>query len=88
MTLTWKVDSDKGVGQSKNLYLDPGGSLWGTMRYGTDLWGGGKYQKEFEVSLGQTHGKRIQFKFDNQNKTNQKFKVHRMTFIYNVRGYT
>lgn len=88
MNLTWKVDSDKGAGQSKQLYLDPGGSLWGTMRFGTDIWGGGKNQFEFEVPLAQTYGKRIQFKFDNQNAVNQRFKVHRMTFLYNVRGYT
>lgn len=88
MNFTWKVDSDKGSGQSKILYLDPGGSLWGTMRWGIDLWGGGKNQFEFEVPLAQTYGKRIQFKFDNQNTVNQRFKIHRLTFTYNVRGYT
>ena len=88
MNLSWRVDSDKGLGQSKQINLDPGGSLWGTMRFGSDIWGGGKYQKEFEIFLGQTYGKRIQFKFDNQNAVNQKFKIHRMTFTYNVRGYT
>ncbi len=88
MNLTWKVDSDKGSGQSKQIFLDPGGSLWSTMRWGIDVWGGGKNQYEFEIPLAQTNGKRIQFKFDNQNAANQRFKVHRMTFTYNVRGYT
>ncbi len=88
MTLTWKVDSDKGSGQTKNVYLNPGGSLWGTMQYGRDVWGGGQNDFEFEISLGQCYGKRIQFKFDNQNAANQRFKVHRMTFTYNIRGYT
>lgn len=88
MTLRWKVDSDSGVGQSKTVDLNPGGSLWGTMVYGTGVWGGGASQKEFEISLGQTQGKRIQFRFDNQNTTNQRFKVHRLSFTYNLRGYT
>lgn len=88
MNLTWKVDSDKGVGQTKQVYLNPGAALWGTMQWGRDLWGSGKTQSEFEISLGQTQGKRIQFKFDNQNTANQRFKIHRMTFIYNVRGNT
>lgn len=88
MNLTWKVDSDKGAGTTKQVYLNPGGAVWGTMRWGIDLWGGGKNQFEFEIPLGQTQGKRIQFKFDNQNTTNQRFKIHRMTFMYNVRGNT
>ena len=86
MTLTWKTDSDSGVGQTKNVLLDPGGSVWGTMRWGIDTWGAGKNQYEFEISLGQTSGKRIQFKFDNQNTANQFFKIHRMSFSYNIRG--
>ncbi len=88
LRLTWRVDSDSGVGQSKTLSLDSGSPLWGTMMWGIDIWGAGRSQYEFEVPLGQTQGKRIQFKFDNQNTTNQKFKIHRMTFTYNVRGTT
>ncbi len=88
MNFTWKVDSDKGSGQTKQINLDPGSSLWGTMRWGVDLWGGGKNQFEFEIPLAQTYGKRIQFKFDNQNIANQRFKIHRMAFIYNIRGNT
>ncbi len=88
MTIRWKVDSDSGVGQSKTIDLNPGGSLWGTMIYGTGVWGGGANQAEFEIPLGQTQGKRIQFRFDNQNTANQRFKVHRLTYTYNVRGYT
>ncbi len=86
MNLTWKTDSDSGSGQSKQVSLNPGGSLWGTMRWGMDVWGGGKAQYEFEIPLGQTQGKRIQFKFDNQNIAGQKFKIHRMSFTYNIRG--
>lgn len=89
MTLTWKTDSDSGVGQTKNILLNPGGSFWGSgMVWGSSVWGGGKNQYEFEISLGQTYGKRIQFKFDNQNTANQYFKIHRMSFSYNIRGMT
>lgn len=88
MNFTWKVDSDSGVGQTKVINLNPGVSLWGSMRWGIDTWGGGKDQFEYEIPLATTQGKRIQFKFDNQNAANQRFKIHRMTFTYNVRGYT
>ena len=88
MKITWKVDSDKGVGQTKNVSLDPGSSLWNTLTWGSGTWGGGQNQYEFEVSLGQTFGKRIQFKFDNQNTADQRFKVHRISFTYNIRGTT
>lgn len=92
MTIRWKIDSDSGVGQSKTIDLNTGGSIWGTMIYSADpalgTWGGGRNQKEFEIPLGQSSGKRIQFQFSNQNATNQRFKVHRMQYTYNVRGYT
>lgn len=86
LRITWRVDSDSGEGQTKIVSLNSGASLWGTMAWGSDVWGGGRGQFEFEVPLGQTHGKRIQFKFNNGNVAAQKFKVHRMTFTYNVRG--
>lgn len=88
MDLTWKVDSTIGSGQTKQVYLSPGNALWGTLRWGLGVWGSGKNQFEFEIPLAQTFGKRIQFKFGNQNAVNQRFKIHRMTFLYNVRGYT
>lgn len=88
MNLTYLVDSDKGVGTTKQVSLDPQSTLWGTLVWGLGVWGGGKYQKEFEISLGQAFGKRIQFKFDNQNIANQQFKIHRMNFTYNIRGLT
>jgi hypothetical protein len=88
MTLRWKVDSDDGVGQSKTLNLNPGATTWNSFSWGSASWGGGQSQYEFEITLAQTYGKRIQFRFDNQNTANQRFKVHRMSFTYNLRGYT
>lgn len=86
MNLTIKVDSDSGQGNVKQIPLNPGGSIWGILIWGAGVWGGGKTQYEFDISLGQISGKRIQFKFDNQNAINQRFKVHRMNIVYNIRG--
>ncbi len=86
MNLTYRVDSDKGGGVTQQINLDPGSSLWGTLMFGSGKWGGGSDQQEVSVSLGQVTGKRIQFKFSNQNTANQRFKVHGMNITYNIKG--
>lgn len=87
MTLAYRVDSDSGDGDVQQINLNPGGSLWGTMIWGTDTWGGGSAQKEVRQFLGTARGKRIQFKFSNQNTAGQKFKCYRLNFAYNIKGY-
>lgn len=87
MDFLYRVDSDSGGGNKKVIDLDPGGSLWGNMIWGVDLWGGGSMQKELKISLSGSRGKRIQFKFSNQNTVNQKFKVLGLNFNYNLKGY-
>lgn len=87
MNLTYRVDSDKGGGISKQINLAPGGSNWGTMVWGRDTWGGGANQIEPRIYLSNARGRRIQFKFDNQNTAGQKFKVHGFNFLYNLKGY-
>lgn len=86
MSVTARVDSDTGEGDSYQVNLDPGGSLWGVMVWGTDMWGGGTAQENITLSLGTLRGKRIQYKFSNQNTLNQRFKVHYMNFTYNLKG--
>lgn len=86
MNVTYRVDSDKGVGKTEQVNLDPGSSVWNTMRFGTDTWGGGDDQEEVTLRLGQTRGKRIQVKFSNQNTANQRFKIHGMNLTYNIKG--
>ncbi len=86
MNITYRVDSDSGTGNTAQIYLDPGTSVWNNFLWGMGMWGGGQGQKEFEIPLGSAHGKRIQFKFSNQNTANQRFKVHRLSFTYNIRG--
>lgn len=87
MNFTAKTDSDLGSGNTQAISLDPGGSLWGSMDWGIDSWGGGTAQKEMRVDLGTLSGKRIQYMFDNQNTINQRFKVHGLNFLANVKGY-
>lgn len=87
MNITYRVDSDKGSGTTQQISINPNSSLWGSMVFGRDAWGGGSNQSEVRVGLGQLRGKRIQFKFSNQNTAGQRFKVHRMNFAYNLKGY-
>lgn len=86
MNFTYRVDSDSGSGQTITIDLNPGGSLWGTMIWGVNNWGGGQNQREERIYLGQLRGKRIQFKFANQNTLNQGFKIIQMQIAYNIKG--
>lgn len=86
MGFTAKVDSDSGSGNTSSIDLDPGGSLWGSMVWGRDPWGGGATDGEVRQYLAPMRGKRIQFKFSNQNTVNQKFRVVGMNYVYNNKG--
>ena len=87
MDFAYRVDSDRGTGTNRHVYLNPGSSLWGSMVFGRDKWGGGKDQDEKTEFLDGARGTRIQFKFSNQNVANQRFKVHRLNYAYNKKGY-
>jgi hypothetical protein len=86
MKMNYRVDGDEGDGNSVNIDLDPGSNLWGTLVFGTDDWGGGTDTGEERIRLGQLRGKRIQFKFSNQNTVAQKFKVIGLQIGYNLVG--
>lgn len=87
MNLTYRTNSDAGDGTAVQIDLDPGGNQWGSLEWGTDEWGGGVEQEDKRVFLGTLRGKRIQFKFSNQNTADQAFKVHGMNIVYNLKGY-
>lgn len=87
MNTLYRVDSDTGDGNTAQIDLNPGSSLWGSMVFGRDTWGGGSAQREHRLYLGTSRGKRIQFKFTNQNIAGQKFKVLGLNFAYNLKGY-
>ena len=86
MYIGHRTDSDTGSGTMDAVSLDSGASTWGTMIWGTDEWGAGFAQGDRRVYLGGSRGKRIQYKFSNQNTVNQYFKVHWMNFTYNLKG--
>lgn len=86
MNYTIRVDSDSGSGDTSSLDIDPGGSSWGSMRWGLDNWDPGFDEGEERLYIAPKRGKRIQFKFSNQNAVNQKFKVVGMNFVYNIKG--
>lgn len=80
------ADSDSGSGTLYDISLNPSGSLWGSLIFGSGSWGGGSYQKDVRQYLASTRGKRLQFKFSNKNTVNQMFKVHWQNFTYNLKG--
>lgn len=86
MDLGYRVDSDSGVGITKQVDLTPGGSIWGAFNWGESNWSAGYQQGEATIFLGAVTGKRIQFKFSNQNTAGQSFKVHGINFTYNIKG--
>lgn len=86
MNITTKVDSDSGSGSTDQISVNPGGTLWGQFTWGNANWDAGRDDKEIKKSLGKFKGKRIQFKFDNQNTIDQAFKLVEMTITFNLRG--
>ncbi len=86
MNFTHRVDSDKGVGFTQQIDLNPGSTIWNLFVWGNSDWGGGTDQEEVRVPLGSARGRRIQFKFSNQNAVNQRFKVHGLKYTYNIKG--
>jgi len=87
MNVSYRTDGDRGPGTTQQVYLDPGGTIWGSFTWGAATWGGGQSQKKVTVNLATTSGKRIQFKFSNQNALNQGFHVYPLgSFTYNLRG--
>jgi len=86
MDMNLRLDSDSGEGNVRQIDLNPGGSLWGTMMWGRDVWGGGADEIDTKVFLGQLTGKRLQFRFGNQNKVDQKFKILALNLTYNLKG--
>lgn len=86
MNINYRVDSDSGTGDQTQIDLDPGSAIWGSFAWGSGIWGGGNEQQEVRQFLGTSRGRRIQFRFSNQNTINQKFKVLGIKFAYNLKG--
>ncbi len=86
MNFSYRTNSDAGIGLTQSIDLNPGSGLWGTVIWDVSDWGGGIDQEEITLWLGQATGKRIQFKFSNQNTAAQRFKVYGLRFWYNIKG--
>lgn len=86
MDIFYRTDSSTADGTRIQVDLNPGGALWDQAIWDVDVWDGGDSFGEERISLGQARGKRIQFKFSNQNTINQKFKIIGLQFSYNRKG--
>lgn len=86
MSVSVITDSDSGTGTDYDINLDSGTSLWGSMIWGVDTWGGGSFQQDVRLYLAGARGKRVKYKFSNQNTAGQRFKVHSQNFTYNLKG--
>jgi len=85
MSVRVRTDGSTGAGSAQNIDLSPGGSVWGTMVWGLDPWGGARDDFETRLALGKLLGKRLQVRFDNQNTAGQAFQVHRVELGMNLR---
>ncbi len=63
-----------------------GGTTWGTVIWGEFLWSPGVGSYESRSYIAPSFGKRMQFKFDNQNVAGQYFKLFGFNFVYNNKG--
>lgn len=86
LNIGYRNDGDMGSGTSTQIDANPGSSLWNSFVWGMTTWGGGQKDAFDTISLGESRGRRIQFKFSNQNVANQKFKVTGYRFSYNLKG--
>lgn len=86
MGILWRTDSEDSTGNLKTFNLDAGGKNWGSLIWGVENWDAGTNRKNVKLSLNQSRGKRIQFRFDNRNTADRWFKVIRGRFYYNLRG--
>ena len=86
MNLTTRLNSSEGSGNTIQIPLNGESTLWGTMVWGVNSWDSDKSLIEIKKSIGQYKGKRIQFKFDNQNTVDQGFRLVEMRITFNRRG--
>lgn len=86
MNVGYRTDSSSGDFLLQPVDISPGGSLWGTMVYGSSEWSAGYQEGEQTIFVPAARGKRIQFLFSNQNTAGQGFRIIRMKYSYNNKG--
>lgn len=63
-----------------------GGAEWGASSWYEFQWSPGGGTREQRQYIAPSYGKRIQFKFDNQNTADSWFKIYGFNFVYNNKG--
>jgi len=69
-----------------NVIALTGAATWGEVNWNEFQWSPGSGSREQRQYIAPSYGKRIQFKFDNQNTANYHFKIYGFNFVYNNKG--
>jgi hypothetical protein len=85
LVVNYRSDFDIGSGNQQSINLDPGGTIWGQFYWGLSTWGGATLENETDVDLGTLNGRRIQFKFSNNNVAGARWKVKRLGIEFTLR---
>lgn len=86
MNMTYFVDFRIETGNTIQIPLSPGGSLWGTMMWGVDNWGGGLTRLRVRLPLSGALGQYIQLRFSGDGVASHTWKVYDAEIFYNVKG--
>jgi hypothetical protein len=84
LNFTYIVDGQS-TGTTNVISLG-GGADWGSVNWDEFQWSPSEGSAEKRSYIAPTFGKRIQFKFDNQNTANYHFKIFGFNFVYNRKG--
>jgi hypothetical protein len=86
MNMTYFVDFHSETGNTIQIPLTPGGSLWQTMVWGADAWGGGNLRSRVRLVLSGALGQYLQLKFSGDGVAAHTWKVYDAQILYNVKG--
>ena len=84
MNFSYLVDSQST--ENTQVVSLTGGAEWGESNWYEFQWSTGEGSREQRLYTAPTYGKRIQFKFDNQNTAGNWFKIYGFNFVYNNKG--
>ena len=89
MKISYRLDSDQSDGTSQMVDVTPPGAIWGSFVWGDgSVWSGPVGDDEKRLSLGASLGRRIQFKFSNNNTVDTGFRVNSIKLLMNLRRQT
>lgn len=85
MNIYHRTDFDSGAGNVNVISLDSGGTFWGLFFWGSATWGGGDDENEFDLDLGTSNGRRIQFKMSNNNTAGARWRAKSLGIEFTLR---